>query len=288
MISHLVNRDLITNLVIVIALFAVFAWCVQRNMLLQKEVVWVGAAMTFFAASLVFNAVLRADRPIYGVENKLQLIGMSALMTLPLVAAYAYGIFALFRSLRQVSLAAVQIGQLNLRLILGNLAVLKTEEPIDALIYPANTELRMTVGVAGALKSLGGREIELEALKLAPIAIGQAVSTSAGKLRAKSLIHAAIVGRDRTTDSDKIENAASRALKCAKKIGARRVAMADFASGASRLAPNQIAPIIVQAAVAAHSEFDEIVIVVLNSRRAPAFQREFAKLAEQHPAPPAE
>lgn len=284
MIAHLVNRDLITNLIIVIAIFAAFAWCVRCNMLLQKEVLWVGAAMAFFAASLTFNAVLRADRQIYGVGNVPRLLGVSALMTLPLVVAYAYGIYALYRSLRQKELAAVQIGAMTLRLILGNIAALKIDPPMDALIYPTNTDLRMTVGVAGALKSLGGREIEIEASKLAPVAVGQAVSTSAGKLNAKSVIHAAIMGQDRRADIDKIKNAASRALKCAKKVGARRVAMADFASGVARIAPNQVAPIITQAAIASHGEFDEIAIVVLNAQCASAFQREFGKLAAQYPS----
>lgn len=283
-ITH-TNYDLIYNLVIVLAIFAVFAWCVRRGILNAKEVVWLGVAIGFFATSQVFNAVLRANRFTYGVGHVWFLLGITALMTVPLVLALTYGVFALYRSLIEKPLAAVQIDGTTLRLVIGNIAALRSDIPLDALVNPANTELRMGAGVAGALKSLGGSVIEREAREQAPIAIGQAVATGAGRLKAKHVIHAAVMGADRKTDTDKIKKALDGALKCARRIGARRIALPAFGTGIGNTPARAVAPLTVQAALNVRKDFDEIVIVVFNGRVAPAFQAEFKKLAEKYPTP---
>jgi O-acetyl-ADP-ribose deacetylase (regulator of RNase III) len=45
-------------------------------------------------------------------------------------------------------------------------------------------------GVAGAINRIGGKEIENEVIKSAPIAVGKAIAINAGKLKAKCVIHA--------------------------------------------------------------------------------------------------
>jgi len=61
---------------------------------------------------------------------------------------------------------------------------------VDAIINPANSYGYMGGGVAGAIKEIGGQEIETEAVAKAPIPIGSAVITTAGSLKAKHIIHA--------------------------------------------------------------------------------------------------
>ena len=74
----------------------------------------------------------------------------------------------------------------------------------DALVNAANNRLWMGGRVAGALKWAGGEEIEAEAVKKGPIPIGESVSTGAGKLKARYVIHAAVMGQDLRTDAEKI------------------------------------------------------------------------------------
>jgi O-acetyl-ADP-ribose deacetylase (regulator of RNase III) len=62
--------------------------------------------------------------------------------------------------------------------------------PVDAIVNPANSLGIMGGGVAGAIRSKGGDVIQAEAMKCAPIAVGAAVVTTAGKLPAKHVIHA--------------------------------------------------------------------------------------------------
>lgn len=75
---------------------------------------------------------------------------------------------------------------MELEVLVGNL----TDQNVEAIVNPANSEGEMGGGVAAAIKSAGGAEIELEAMEKAPIPIGKAVVTSPGKLRCQSIIHA--------------------------------------------------------------------------------------------------
>ena len=72
----------------------------------------------------------------------------------------------------------------------------------DAVANAANDRLWMGAGVAGALKRTGGEEIEREAMAQAPIDIGSAVATTAGRLPARWVIHGAVMGQDLRTNAD--------------------------------------------------------------------------------------
>jgi len=70
----------------------------------------------------------------------------------------------------------------KLRLYTGDI----TAETSDAIVVPANSLMIMGGGVAGAVKRAGGQSIEDEARSKAPVEVGKAVVTSAGRLRAGS------------------------------------------------------------------------------------------------------
>ena len=65
-----------------------------------------------------------------------------------------------------------------------------TKVKADAIVNPANTFGWMGAGAAGAIKKAGGEEIEKEVVAKAPLELGRAVKTSAGKLPHKAIIHA--------------------------------------------------------------------------------------------------
>jgi len=70
-----------------------------------------------------------------------------------------------------------------------------TKQEVDAIVNPANSMLVMGGGVAGAIKRVGGKEIEDESVKHAPVPVGEAVATGAGRLKAKYVIHAPTMER---------------------------------------------------------------------------------------------
>ena len=70
-----------------------------------------------------------------------------------------------------------------------------TNQPgLDAIVNAANTELILGSGVAGAIYRRGGEVIDREGQAKAPIKLGEAAVTSAGRLPNKYVIHAAAMG----------------------------------------------------------------------------------------------
>ena len=63
----------------------------------------------------------------------------------------------------------------------------------DALLLPTNSYGRMLEGIAARIKEVIGGEIEKEAIRSAPIAVGAAVVTAAGSLDIAKLIHVPVV-----------------------------------------------------------------------------------------------
>ncbi len=116
-----------------------------------------------------------------------------------------------------------------------------TDAVVEAVVNPANNQLYMGAGVAGALKKKGGQEIEEEAVKKGPIQIGSAVITPAGKLRADYIIHAAVMGIDLITDAEKIRNATLSALNIAENAGIKSVAFPALGTGIGGFPYNEAA-----------------------------------------------
>src|ERR687887_780951 len=106
-----------------------------------------------------------------------------------------------------------------------------TELDVDAIANAANNHLWMGAGVAGALKRAGGEEIEREAVAKGPIAVGDAVATGAGRLPARWVIHAAVMGQDLQTSADAIRRATRRTLELADGLGAESLALPAFGTG---------------------------------------------------------
>lgn len=106
-----------------------------------------------------------------------------------------------------------------------------TELAVDAVVNAANNKLVMGGGVAGAIRKKGGTSIEEEAVKKGPIEIGEAVSTSAGKLPAQFVIHAATMSMDFNTDEVKIRSSCRSALELAEKLKIKSIAFPALGCG---------------------------------------------------------
>src|SRR3954451_20630504 len=91
----------------------------------------------------------------------------------------------------------------------------------DAVANAANDALWMGAGVAGALKRPGGDEIEREAMAQGPIELGSAVSTTAGRLPARWVVHGAVMGQDLRTNADLVRRPARSWLELADEVGWR-------------------------------------------------------------------
>ena len=130
---------------------------------------------------------------------------------------------------------------LELEIVEGDI----TELAVDAIANAANDRLWMGAGVAGAIKRAGGEEIEREAVSHGPIAIGDAVATGAGRLQARWVIHAAVMGQDLRTSAQAIAGATRRTLEIADDLGAESLALPAFGTGVGGFSLDECARIMV-------------------------------------------
>ncbi len=106
-----------------------------------------------------------------------------------------------------------------------------TKLDVDAIANAANTDLKHGGGVAGAIARAGGRAIQDESDGLAPIELGEAVSTSAGELPARWVIHAATMHLGGPTSAEVIRAATASTLAKADELGARSLGLVAFGTG---------------------------------------------------------
>ncbi len=104
----------------------------------------------------------------------------------------------------------------------------------DAIVNAANSLMIMGGGVAGAIRRAAGEEVEREARRYAPVPVGKAVATSAGRLapRVKAVIHAPTMERPamRTT-VEKVAKATRAALELAAEKGFDCIAFPAMGAG---------------------------------------------------------
>jgi O-acetyl-ADP-ribose deacetylase (regulator of RNase III) len=126
-----------------------------------------------------------------------------------------------------------KIGQATIYLVVGNIADFEG----DAVVNPANTLMVMGGGVALALKMKGGGEIEEEeARRHAPVPIGDAVVTGAGRLKARYVIHAPTVERPAGKASrESVYKATVAAVRRIRELGLKRVAFPLMGAGVGGL-----------------------------------------------------
>jgi O-acetyl-ADP-ribose deacetylase (regulator of RNase III) len=121
----------------------------------------------------------------------------------------------------------IHVGKGEITIVFGDIA----DQDTDAIVNAANNHLWMGAGVAGAIKRKGGAVIELEAMAKGPISVGTAVMTSAGALKAKRVIHAAVMGQDLRTNADLIQKATRGSLWLAEQEGLGSVSLPALGTG---------------------------------------------------------
>jgi O-acetyl-ADP-ribose deacetylase len=143
---------------------------------------------------------------------------------------------------------------------------------VDAIANAANNHLWMGAGVAGAIKRAGGEEIEREAVAKGPIEIGDAIATGAGRLRARWVIHGAVMGQDLRTDADLVRRTTESCLRVAEELGAESLALPAFGTGVGGFPLDECARIMVEAVRAFEpSSLQRVVFAVFGADAKAAF-----------------
>jgi O-acetyl-ADP-ribose deacetylase (regulator of RNase III) len=146
---------------------------------------------------------------------------------------------------------------------------------VDAIANAANDRLWMGAGVAGAIKRVGGKEIEDEATAQGPIKLGDAVPTGAGRLDAKWVVHGAVMGQDLKTNAELVAKTTQSCLRVADELGAGSLALPAFGTGVGAFPLDECARIMVAEVSAFEpSSLERVVFAVYGRQAADAFRRE--------------
>ena len=120
---------------------------------------------------------------------------------------------------------SINSGQITL--LMGDI----TEMQTDAIVNAANSYLQHGGGVAGAIVRKGGMVIQEESNKIGHTPVGTAVITSAGKLKAKYVIHAVGPRMGEGNEDEKLKSATLSSLQRATEKKMKSIAFPAISTG---------------------------------------------------------
>ena len=164
---------------------------------------------------------------------------------------------------------------MKLSVVLGNIV---SQADCDAVVNAANKNLRAGSGVCGAIYSAAGPLLEPCSIKLAPLAVGEAVATPAFDLGCRFIIHT--LGPKYLFDEDpplNLARAVKSAILLADQNGVKRLAMPAISTGVYGYPPEEAVSVIVKTAAEIASQLnclEEVRFVVTTNQMLGLFKRE--------------
>ena len=122
---------------------------------------------------------------------------------------------------------SVIVGSTRVELVKGDI----TQLEVDAIVNAANTRLLLGSGVAGAIRARGGSSIQAECDEIGECTVGAAVSTTAGDMHARRVIHAVGPCMGDGLENAKVLSATLSALHVAENEGLNSIAFPAISAG---------------------------------------------------------
>jgi len=138
-----------------------------------------------------------------------------------------------------------KVNHTTLRLVSADL----TERDVDAIVNAANTHLQHGGGVAGAIVRKGGQIIQDESDRIGFVPVGGAAITSAGRLKARFVIHAVGPRMGEGDEDAKLRKAVTSVLALATDKGLKSVSMPAISAGIFGFPKDRCAKILVAGSV---------------------------------------
>ena len=148
---------------------------------------------------------------------------------------------------------------MQIEIVIGNIV---QQPDVDALVNSANANLRFGSGVAGAIHTAAGPELEQYCRRHSPIALGEAVVTPGFELPNPYVIHARAASFINDDHPEKyLDLAVAQALRVAKEAGIKSMAMPAIGTGVFKFPPEVSAEIIINGLVNRSEDYPEIHLV---------------------------
>ncbi|MCR4401449.1 MAG: O-acetyl-ADP-ribose deacetylase [Firmicutes bacterium] len=182
----------------------------------------------------------------------------------------------------------VTVGRTLLRLVRGDI----TEQPTDAIVNAANSELAGGGGVDGAIHRAGGPEIHEQCMRIRKesgrLPAGKAVITTGGRLKARYVIHTVgpIWQGGGHGEDETLASAYRSSLQLATEHGLRTISFPSISTGAYGFPIERAARVALGAVrdFLSDSEgpsLDEVRFVLFSSRDLEVYERALEALTSQ-------
>jgi O-acetyl-ADP-ribose deacetylase (regulator of RNase III) len=155
-----------------------------------------------------------------------------------------------------------------------------TEQEVDAIVNPANAQLQLGSGVAGAIRERGGPSIQEECNRIGGTPVGTAVMTGAGHLKAKRVIHAVGPAMGEGDEDKKLASAVRAAMALADRRGLKSLAMPAISTGNFGFPIDRAARIIlteIQRFLQGGTKLERVVICLHGDEAFQVFKRELRR-----------
>ncbi len=148
---------------------------------------------------------------------------------------------------------------MRIEIVVGNIV---RQPDVDALVNSANANLRFGSGVAGAIHTAAGPELEQYCRRYSPIALGEAVVTPGFALPNPYVVHARAASYINDDHPEKyLDLAIAQTLRVARDADIKTLAMPAIGTGVFKFPPGLAADIIVRALLGQAAEYSEITLV---------------------------
>lgn len=168
---------------------------------------------------------------------------------------------------------SMQINERALRLMTGDI----TDLDVDAFVFYARSDLTLGSGFGGAIAVRGGPSVQKELETLAPVALGEAVVSSAGKLKARHIIHAVGPKFQEEGTEEKLRRTVLNTLRRAEEAEVERLAFPAMGAGYYGIPPSLCARTMLEV-ITEHlqtsTRLKEIVVCVLDTNQYNAFKKQ--------------
>ncbi len=159
-----------------------------------------------------------------------------------------------------------------------------TEMDADAIVNAANNDLKLGGGLAGVIRRKAGESVQRECDAIGAIPVGGAAITSAGKLKARHIIHAASMQLGGLTTGRALRTSTAHSLRIASEKGLRTVAFPAIGTGIGGFPLSECAAIMLKEA-AEHlkhpTSLEKIYFVLFDKTSLSAFEKALRELKER-------
>ncbi|HUU00059.1 MAG TPA: macro domain-containing protein [Myxococcota bacterium] len=133
-----------------------------------------------------------------------------------------------------------KVGKAEISLVTDDITLMD----VDAFVFYARPDLKLGSGYGNAISVRGGTAIQEELDKIGSADVGEAVVTSAGKLRARHIIHAVGPAFQEQDSEIKLEKTTRSVIEKAEELEAGKLALPPMGSGFYGIAPDVCARVL--------------------------------------------